>query len=236
MRPLFLCFWVVGVLVVVPVLSWCSLVLLAVAGVTAGSEWIFLGVWQVGNLLWMMLAYLLDARNAERAARRHPSAGSSPVILRWRNRLLVHGGRSRLRLLAWFCLGPGSRIFFLPVFTVMCSVAAWGFATIEERPTSPGPDPLLAAFFAGIAVVLAAMTVHRFWARARLLRHGRLVTGTVLDAGAEGSLWRIDYRFHNEAGEEQTSAEHLDFRPSRMPVAGDRLAIHYDETAGAQIL
>jgi len=248
-RPLFVCFWGVGVLAVVPVLSWGLVRLLAAAGLipddprlfTPGAShhvgvWIWLVVWQLGNALWMRSAYLLDARNAQRDAQRQTGAGSSPVILRWRNRLLVNGRRSLLRRITWFCLGPGSRIFVLPVLAVVCSYAAHGFATIEEAPNSPGPQPLFALFSGGIALVLAVMTVQRFWARARLCRSGRVLTGTVLNAGEQGSLWRIDYRFQAQSGEEQAASEYLSYRPARMPSPGDRLAIHHDEQGEAQVM
>jgi hypothetical protein len=112
----------------------------------------------------------------------------------------------------------------------VCAFVAHALASIEKQPNSVGPQPVAAAVFAGLALIFAAMTVHRFRRRARLLRNARMLACTVTYSGAEGSLWRIDYRYRTAAGTEQTGSEHLDFRPSRVPAPGDPLAILATET------
>ncbi len=242
MRRLFLVFWIVGMFTVVPALSACVIGLFAVPVLFGGRAsksvvtFLGLGVWQLGNVLWMLLAYYLDARDAERCVRRQPAHAGRRVILRWRNRLLAGAEPSRARRIAWFCLGPGNRIFALAVATALCVVVAYSLATLDDRPNSPGPEPLLAAIVAIIAIALAVTAADRFWARARLARNGQLLTGTVIDAGEEGSHWRIDYRFHTHGDRERTATEYLDYRPARMPSAGDQLAILYEETTGPRIM
>lgn len=236
-------FWIVGVLAVVPFLSWCLVRLLHHAGVLDASSrnigiWIGLGSWAVGNVVWMAMAYVLDAWDAGRCEQRRPDGR---VLLRWRNRLLVDRPWSRPRLVGWCCVAMGIRIILYPALAGLCLFAAYGFASIEDGPNSTGPAPLVGLCFLVIAIGLLAATVHGLWQRARLVRHGRLVTGTVTGAGLRSSggvssRLAVEYRYRTPAGEEQVGAEHLSYRPRRIPSAGDELVVLYDEKVGARVL
>ncbi len=243
-------FCLAGVLAVAPILSWVLVQVLAVVadvvvdvGVGVGERtafWVWLGGWALGNAGWLALSYLVDAWDAGRCADEHAQS-HDPVILRWRNRMLVSGDTSRLRRITWCCVGLGIRIVLYPALTALCVVAALGFASIEEAPDSVGPQPLIALCFAVAAVVLTAVTARGLWENAHRLRHGRIVTGTVTDAGVcdvpgASALVRIDYRFRAPAGEEQVGSELLGWRPPPMPTGGDELVILHDERLGPLVL
>lgn len=234
-------FFVLGYLPAVPVFSVVLVRVLALTGLFDGwSELagflVWIGAWMVCTGLFLHLVNLVDAWDARRCLQRHSSQGGSPVFLSWRNRLLVNGRNTCLRRVAWFYLGPGNWIFVLPVLTAGCLIDYW-LVSIDEHSTSAGPDPVLAVFFVGAAIVLAAITVHCFWERVRVIRKSRLLTATVVDGGLRDSCeLYIDYCFLTPAGEKQAGSERLSCRPCPMPFTGDHLVILYDEQMGAQVM